>query len=284
MRKNTFRILVTGASSGIGYSAAQALALEGHTVFAAARRLELMEPLKAYGVTPVHLDVTSSESITACLAAVGEVDVLVNNAGYGSLGALECVSLEEARRQMDVNLFGLAALCKAVLPGMRERGFGRIINVSSIAGRAVVYFGGWYNVSKYAVEAFSDALRMEMKPFGVDVVLIEPGGIKTSWGPIAADHLSESCAGTPYADDALREASVLRLAYSSSLFPGPAAVTRAILPAVQAKRPRARYLLGFGSRSLVFWHSVLPARWWDALARMLASPRVARFAHRHLAK
>lgn len=275
-------ILVTGASSGIGYSTAAALSAEGHTVFAAARRLSLMEPLREFGVTPVYLDVTSQESIDACLETVGPIDVLVNNAGYGSLGAIETVSLEEARRQLDVNLFGLAALCRAVLPGMRSRGFGRIINVSSIAGRAVVYFGGWYNVSKYAVEAFSDALRMETSPFGVSVVLIEPGGIKTSWGPIAADHLSSSCADTPYSADALREASVLRLAYSSSLFPGPSVVTRAIVKAVHAKRPRARYLIGFGSRSLVFWHNLLPARWWDSLARLLASPLVARFAQRRL--
>lgn len=278
MRKNTFRILVTGASSGIGYYAAQALASAGHEVFAAARRVELMEPLRDFGVTPLALDVTSVESIQACLSAVGDVDVLVNNAGYGSLGALETVPMEEARRQMEVNLFGLAALCKAVLPGMRSRGFGRIINVSSIAGRAVVYFGGWYNVSKFAVEAFSDALRMEVAPFGVSVVLIEPGGIKTPWGPIAADHLAGSCADTPYSADALREASVLRLAYSSSLFQGPSVVTRAIVKAVHAHRPKARYLVGFGSRSLVFWHAVLPSRWWDFLARQLGTPWLSRLA------
>ena len=275
---------MTGASSGIGYDAALALAAAGHEVFAAARRVELMEPLREFGVTPVRLDVTSEESISACLTTVGDVDVLVNNAGYGSLGALETVSMEEARRQMEVNLFGLAALCKAFLPGMRSRGYGRIVNVSSIAGRAVVYFGGWYNVSKFAVEAFSDALRMEMKPFGVSVVLIEPGGIKTSWGPIAADHLSSSCAHTPYSADALREASVIRAAYSSNLFPGPSAVTRAIVRAVRAHRPRARYLIGFGSRSLIFWHTILPTSWWDSLARLLASPKIALFANRYLSE
>ena len=282
MRKNTFRILVTGASSGIGYSTAKALALEGHTVYAAARRVSMMEPLREFGVTPVYLDVCSSSSISSCLDTVGPIDVLVNNAGYGSLGAIECVSLEEARRQLDVNLFGLAALCQAVLPGMRSRGFGRIINVSSVAGRSVMYFGGWYHVSKYAVEAFSDALRIEMGPLGVDVVLIEPGGIKTSWGLIAADHLAESSAGLPYATDALREASVLRQAYSSNILSGPSAVAKAIVRAVHARRPRTRYLVGFGSGLLIFLHTVLPDRWWDSLARLLAAPLVARFAQRRL--
>lgn len=152
------KILVTGASSGIGYSICERLAPEGHTVYAAARRVSLMEPLRSLGVTPVHLDVTDSSSIAECLSEVGEVDVLINNAGYGYLGAIESVPLEEARRQMDVNLFGLAELCKAVVPYMRSRGSGKIINIGSVAGRAVLYLGGWYNVSKYAVEGLTKPL------------------------------------------------------------------------------------------------------------------------------
>ena len=206
MKRNTFRILVTGASSGIGYSVASELARMGHTVFAGARRVALMEPLKELGVTPVALDVTDEASVDACLSVVGPVDVLVNNAGFGYFGAIENVPMEEARRQLEVNLFGLALLCRKVLPGMRQQGFGTIINISSVAGRACLYFGGWYHVSKYAVEAFSDSLRMEVKPFGVDVVLIEPGGIRTDWGIIAARHLEESSKGTAYEDDALRQA------------------------------------------------------------------------------
>ena len=178
------KILVTGASSGMGFDAARALAQKGFEVYGAARRVALMDPLKEYGVIPLQLDVTSEESIDACLAATGPLDILVNCAGYGSFGAIENVSLEEGRRQMEVNLFGLAAITKKVLPGMRERGRGRIVNISSVAGRACLYFGGWYHVSKYAVEAFSDALRIEMKPFGVDVVLIEPGATNTSWGSL----------------------------------------------------------------------------------------------------
>ena len=187
-------ILITGASSGIGFDAAATLARQGHRVYAAARRVERMEPLKECGVVPLQMDVTDEASMEAgvrtVLAAEGRIDVLVNNAGYGYFGAIENVSMEEARRQLEVNVFGLARLCQLVLPSMREQGSGRIVNTSSVAGKTVLYFGGWYHVSKYSVEALSDALRMELKPFGIDVSMIEPGGIQTNWGLIAADHLA----------------------------------------------------------------------------------------------
>ena len=264
-------ILITGASSGIGYDAAKTLAAQGHRVYAAARRVELMEPLKAEGIVPVRMDVTDSasmeEGVREILDAEGHIDVLVNNAGYGSLGAIENVSLEEARRQLDVNVFGLAQLCRLVLPSMRERGSGRIVNISSIAGRVVLPFCGWYHVSKYSVEALSDALRLELKPFGIDVVLIEPGGIKTDWGLIAADHLAESSKGTPYEEDGLREAATLRKAYSIRLMPAPSVVTKAISKAVNRRRPRIRYRAGLGAGLLIFFHALLPDRWWDAVVR-----------------
>ena len=272
--------LVTGASSGMGYDTARALALKGFTVYAAARRVALMEPLREYGVTPVALDLTSSESIAACLDAVGDVDILVNNAGYGYFGPLECVSMEEARRQLEVNLFGLAELCKAVLPSMRARGSGRIVNVGSVAGHACMNFGGWYNVSKFAVRAFTDSLRMEMQPFGVSVVLVEPGGVKTGWGDIAADHLSECVAGTAYEEPASRQAAAMHKCYSLNLLSSPAVVSRAIVRAVCARRPRTHYRPGRGAGSIVFWHAVLPDRWWDALMRRLGSRRLAKLAEK----
>ena len=177
-------ILVTGASSGIGYESAILLAKKGHKVYGAARRVERMEPLKEYGITPMSLDVTSEESMQKCvadiLAAEGRIDVLVNNAGYGYFGAIENVTLDEARRQLEVNVFGLARLTQLVLPSMREHGSGRIVNVGSVVGRVVLPFGGWYHVSKYSVEALSDALRMELKPFGIDVALIEPLSIASA--------------------------------------------------------------------------------------------------------
>lgn len=281
MRKSTFkRVLITGASSGIGFDAARALAQAGYEVFAAARRVALMEPLKEFGVTPVKLDVTSPDSIAACLSVAGDIDVLVNNAGYGYFGPIECVPMDEARRQLEVNLFGLAELCKAVLPGMRVRGNGRIINISSVAGKAAMNFGGWYNVSKFAVEAFSDALRIEMQPFGISVVLIEPGTIKTAWGDIAADHLATCVAGSAYEDAGHRQAAVMHKGYSLNAMSAPSVVTKAIVRAVTSYRPRTRYRPGRGATSIVFWHAVLPVRWWDALVRQLSAPWLARFASR----
>ena len=265
-------ILITGASSGIGFDAAASLARQGHRVYAAARRVERMEPLKALGVVPLRMDVTDEASMEAgvrtVLEAEGRIDVLVNNAGYGYFGAIENVPMEEARRQQEVNVFGLARLCQLVLPSMREQGSGRIVNTASVAGKTVLYFGGWYHVSKYSVEALSDALRMELKPFGIDVSMIEPGGIQTDWGIIAADHLAESSKGTPYEAEGLREAETMRKAYSMRLLSKPSVVARAISKAVNSRRPRARYRVGFGAHTLVFLHALLPARWWDALFRL----------------
>ncbi len=266
-------ILLTGASSGIGYETAVALARQGHKVYGAARRLEKMQPLAEYGVVPVKMDLTVPESVEAAveqvIAAEGHIDVLVNNAGYGYFGSIENVPMEDARREIEVNVFGLAAITRLVLPHMRERRSGRIVNIASIAGRAPFYYGGWYNVSKYAVEAFSDALRMEMKPFGVDVCIIEPGPIKTDWGIIAAQHLCESCGETAYSDSALTMAGNIRRAYSSNLFPGPEVISRAILRAVNSRRPRTRYHAGPFSCATIFFHTLLPDRWWDALMRIL---------------
>lgn len=265
-------ILITGASSGIGYEAAKMLAAKGHKVYAAARRTELLEPLKTDGIVPVKLDVTDETSCLNCLRTVseaeGRIDALVNNAGYGYFGTIENVPLEEARRQLEVNVFGLARLCQLVLPSMRKQGSGRIVNISSVAGKTVLYFGGWYHVSKYSVEALSDALRMEVKPFGIDVALIEPGGIRTNWGIIAADHLAESSKGTPYEAEGLRESETMRKAYSMRLLSKPSVVTRAISKAVNSRHPRTRYRVGFGAGTLVFFHSILPDRWWDALFRL----------------
>lgn len=272
-----FKVLVTGASSGIGYETAKVLAQKGYQVFAAARRVALMEPLKAFGVVPVALDVTSEDSLQACIGKVGDVDVLVNNAGYGFLGPVETVPMEEARRQLEVNLFGLARLCQLVLPGMRSRGHGRIINIGSVMGKAAMLFGGWYNVSKFAVEAFSDALRIEMKPFGVSVVLIEPGAIGTAWGDIAADHLSACTEGTAYEKAAAIEAAMMHKFYSLTLSSPPSVVTRAIVRAVTSRRPRTRYRPGRGASTIVFWHAVLPPRWWDVLVRQLGNPRLAKW-------
>lgn len=264
-------ILITGASSGIGYDTAERLAKQGHKVYGAARRMDKMLPLKDLGVIPIQMDVTDDASmvagVNAVLKAEGRIDVLVNNAGYGYFGAIENVSMEEARRQIEVNVFGLGRLTQLVVPHMRQQGSGRIVNVASIAGKLAIYFGGWYHVSKFAVEGFSDALRIELKPFGIDVVIIEPGAIRTDWGIIAAEHLAESSKGTVYEEASMNEAKIMKYGYSSKLLSPPSVIAKAICKGVNRKHPKARYRTGRGSHSMVFLHWLLPARWWDALVR-----------------
>ena len=274
-------ILLTGASSGIGYDTATRLAKQGHKVYGAARRIDKMQPLKELGVTPIKMDVTDDASmiagVNAVLEAEGRIDVLVNNAGYGYFGAIENVSMEEARKQLEVNVFGLARLTQLVIPHMRQQGSGRIVNLASIAGKLALYFGGWYHVSKFAVEGFSDALRMELKPYGIDVVIIEPGGIRTEWGVIAADHLAESSKGTVYEQAALNEANAMKYTYTrAKLLSNPSVIAKAICKGVNKRHPKARYRTGMGSHSLVFLHWLLPSKWWDGLMRSLGKVRVER--------
>ena len=268
-------VLITGASSGIGFQAARELARAGHTVYAGARRVERMRPLRALGVAPVALDVTDQDACTGVVETImaeqGRIDVLVNNAGYGSFGAVEDVDLTEARRQIEVNVLGLAALTRAVLPHMRARRSGTIINMSSMGGRLVTFMGGWYHATKYAVEALSDALRMEVADFGIDVVLIEPGGIRTDWGTIAADHLESSARGGAYEKAAGRVAANMRRLYASRRMSDPQVVVRAIRGAVEARRPRSRYLVGLGAKPLVAAHALLPARLFDRIMRGAAA-------------
>lgn len=207
-------ILLTGASSGIGYESAEVLAKQGHKVYGAARRIEKIKELESQGIIPIKMDITDADSIKdavkTIIEAEGRIDVLINNAGYGSYGAVEDVSIKEAKKQFEVNIFGLARLTQLVLPYMRKQKCGRIINISSMAGRVATYMGAWYHATKYALEGLSDSLRMEVKDFGIDVVLIEPGAIKTDWGFIAAEHLEESSKGGAYEDSAKKAASGMK--------------------------------------------------------------------------
>lgn len=267
-------VLLTGASSGIGYDVAPLLVRYGYTVYGAARRVEKIEELASEGVKALSLDVTDEASMEAAVQQIidaeGRIDVLINNAGYGSYGAIEDVPIDEARRQFEVNLFGLARLTQLVLPHMRAQGSGRILNISSMAGRITSPLGAWYHATKYALEAFSDALRMEVEEFGIDVVIIEPGGIKTPWGLIAVDHLEESSRNGVYAEQAQRVAANMRKLYSpSSNLSEPTVISNAILRALEARRPKTRYLVGFGAKPSVFLHTVLPDRLFDKVARRI---------------
>lgn len=269
-------ILITGASSGIGYEAAKMLAQSGHKVYGAARRTERMESLRPFGVMPIALDVTSdasaAEAVDHIMQAEGRIDVLVNNAGYGELGPMETTSLEDAQRQMDVNVLGLARMTQLVLPHMRRQHKGRIVNVASIAGRITFGFAGWYNASKYAVEALSDATRMEVKPYGIDVAIVEPGGVYSNWGVIAADHLRKASTDTCYEVKAGRMANVFDMMYGRNpynLMTSTEKAAKHVCKAVTSRHPKTRYAFGVGNASMRILHTILPDRWFDSLILFL---------------
>ena len=263
--------LVTGASGGIGMATARELAKNGFTVYAAARRVEKMDELRAEGIQPIPLDLTDEDSIAECvqriLAEAGEIDVLVNNAGYGSYGAIEDVPMEEARRQFEVNLFGMARLIQLVVPTMRENHEGRVINISSMGGKIWTKFGGWYHATKFAVEGLSDCLRMELAPFGIDVVVVEPGGIKTDWGIIAAEHLKETAKGGAYEVYANQAAEGMIKNYSGSMLAKPELIAKTVRKAAMKDRPHTRYLVGFMAKPMVWTQKIFGDRVYDWVIR-----------------
>lgn len=264
-------VLVTGASSGIGEAVARKLHALGHTVHGAARRVERMAGLAAHGIHVLPMDVTDTASmetgVARVIAASGRIDVLVNNAGYGSYGAIEEVPLAEARAQFEVNVFGAARLAQLVLPHMRAQRSGTIVNVSSMGGKIHTPLGGWYHGTKFALEALSDCLRMEVRPFGIDVVVVEPGAIRTEWGEIAADNLRKVSGAGAYADQAAAMATTLGAEGDTRRSSPPSVIADAVAKAVTARRPRTRYVVGFGARPLILMRRVLPDRVFDAVVK-----------------
>jgi NAD(P)-dependent dehydrogenase (short-subunit alcohol dehydrogenase family) len=265
--------LVTGASSGIGAAIAERLLREGYRVFAGARRTGRMAQLAADGAVVLPLDVTDDASMVAAVDAItsesGGVDVLVNNAGYGSYGSMEEVPIAEGRRQFDVNVFGLARLTQLVLPAMRERRSGAIVNISSMGGKIYEPFGSWYHATKFAVEGMSDSLRLELEPYGIRVIVIEPGGIRSEWGRIAHDNLIARSGDGPYGRDARAHARVLAAADTSWIVSPPEVVAATVSRALKARRPRARYPSGGGAAPILFMRKILPDRMFDRLLRRL---------------
>jgi len=263
--------LVTGGSSGIGEATALTLRELGYTTYAAARRAERMQHLTQAGICPLAMDVTDEESMQSgikhILAEEGRIDVLVNGAGYGSYGAIEDVPLAEARHQFEVNVFGAARLTQLVLPHMRDQRAGTIINITSMGGKIYTPLGGWYHATKFALEALSDCLRMEAAPFGIDVVVIEPGGIRTEWPAIAASNLRQASGGGPYASQANAVAASLSSEATARRSSPPTVIAGTIAKAVTARRPKTRYAAGYGARPLVFLHDILPDRAFDAFIR-----------------
>ena len=259
-------VLITGASSGMGKETAKLLLQQGYTVYAAARRMDRMADLQPLGGKVLSMDVTDDAAMTKgiekIIADEGRIDVLVNNAGFGSYGAVEDVPMADARYQMEVNVFGLARLTQLVIPHMREQRSGKIINITSIGGKIVTPFGAWYHASKFAVEALSDAMRLELKAFNIQVVVVEPGGVKTEWGAIAMDHLQKiSGQGVykPMVDRILATMPGIEQKAAE-----PSVIATLIAKIIALRKPRTRYHAGYMASTVLTLRKVLPDRIFDA--------------------
>jgi NAD(P)-dependent dehydrogenase (short-subunit alcohol dehydrogenase family) len=265
-------VLITGCSTGIGRATAEHLAEQGWTVYATARRPESIADLEAKGCKTLALDVTDEASMQDAVrqveAAEGAVGVLLNNAGYSQSGAVESVKMEDIRAQFDTNVFGLIRMSQLVLPGMRRQGWGKIVNVSSIGGRLTFPGGGIYHATKHAVEAISDALRFEVRGFGVDVVVIEPGLIRTQFADAAVNKIESGTTDNgPYGDFNAAVATATAGAYEgpiAKLGGGPETVAHKIEKAISRRRPKTRYPVTPSARIILGVRALLPDRGWDA--------------------
>ncbi len=278
-------VLITGATAGIGRHAALHLAARGFRVIATGRNADALASLavEAEGdLTTLKLDVTDQGSIDAAVEMVDRVtaghgvDVLVNNAGFGDIAPMETTTDKDLRAVFETNVFGLMAVTRAFLPRMRERRAGRIVNVSSLGGLFTLPLFGAYNATKHAVESLSDALRIELRPFGIDVSLIEPGPIRTNFSTSSLKSVSRYQEGSPYAAVLDRFAALTRR--TDRMAPGPRATSRAIHHAASSRWPRTRYKMTLPSRLTVAFMRAIPTRLSDAILR-----RVLRLTPKHLA-
>jgi NAD(P)-dependent dehydrogenase (short-subunit alcohol dehydrogenase family) len=274
-------VLITGCSTGIGRATAERLGRAGHPVYATARRLESLAGLEDAGCTLLTLDVTDEASMQAAVDRVvadhGAVGALVNNAGYSASGAIETVSPEDLRRQFETNVFGLTRMCQLVLPGMRGQGTGRIVNISSMGANFTFPGGGVYHATKYAVEALSDALRFEVKGFGVKVVIVQPGLIRTAFGATAAAEVDP--ADGPYAAFNAGVVSLTMAAYEkgpmAKLGAGPEVVAKAIETAITTSKPKIRYRVTPLARLLITQRRLMTDGLWDRfVGTQFTSPTV----------
>ncbi|MDN5215098.1 oxidoreductase [Fulvivirgaceae bacterium BMA12] len=259
-------IIITGASSGIGKQTALQLIKEGHIVYGAARRLDKMQELATAGGHILEMDVTNHEQVKSAIQLVKDeqkrIDVLINNAGFAIWGAVEDTSYEEARRQFEVNIFGLAEVTKAVLPTMRNQKSGTIINVSSIGGKIYSPLGAWYHATKHALEGWSDCLRLEVQQFGIDVVIVEPGAIKTEFGDVLNENFASSEKGS-YAGLAKTMKKVTENAYDEGNYSPPDVIANTISKAIKAAEPKTRYAAGKMAAQTLFFRRYFPDRMFD---------------------
>jgi short-subunit dehydrogenase len=258
-------VFITGASSGIGKATAIYLAQNGYTVYAAARRIEKLRELEAFSIKPVMLDVTKNENAIACVDQIlkesGSIDILINNAGYGSYGAIEDVQMEDARYQMEVNVFGAMRLIQLMLPGMRKNKYGKIVNISSVGGKVAGPLGGWYHASKLALEGLSDSLRNEVRAFGIDVIIVEPGATKSEWGDIALDSLLNVSGNTAYKDLAAKTYQMFKR--NAVKKPEAIVIAELVKKGIEAKKPKTRYWGGYVASTVLFLRKILSDKLMD---------------------
>lgn len=260
-------ILVTGASSGIGEEFVKTLLQDGHIVYGGARRVDKMDFIKEAGARVLHLDVTNDNSMVDCIATLikneGRIDVLINSAGFGLNAAIEDVSIADARYQFEVNVFGLARMIQLVLPYMRKQGSGKIINISSVAGKVSSPLAGWYHASKHALEALSDSLRMEVRQFGIDVIIVEPGSVKSEWGAIARDNTVKISGNGAYKEMTKNYVDTVKSSVSKSS--EPIVIAKLVQKAINTKKPKTRYVGGYMAVPLLIMQKLLSDRAYDAL-------------------
>lgn len=261
-------VLITGASSGIGKETATLLIKSGYVVYGGARRLDKMINLKELGVKLLEIDVTDDNSMVSAVQKIIEtekrIDVLINNAGYGSYGSVEDVSISEGKYQFEVNLFGLARLTQLILPYMRKQQSGKVINISSMGGKFGEPHGAWYHATKFALEGFSDSLRMELIQFNIDVVIIEPGAIKTEWGGIAKENLLMVSGNTVYKNLAEKHAALIDETYKR-MGSEPIVIAKVIAKAIKSNNPKTRYVVGGGAKLFLFIRRILSDRLFDKM-------------------
>lgn len=267
--RNKKTALVTGASSGMGKEIARRLIRDGYQVWVAARSVDKMEDLRAIGAEPLRLDISKEAEIVAAvdtiLKTTGGVDVLVNNAGYGLYGPMEDIGMDEARYQFEVNVFGPARLTQLLLPAMRAKKAGKIVNITSMGGKIYTLLGSWYHATKHALEGWSDSLRLELAPFGIDVVIVEPGLIETGFGDAASNGVVERSGSGPYGDVARTVARVTKETYGHGRGTPPRAVADVVAKAVAARRPNTRYVIGKYAKPMLAMRRWLGDRAFDRI-------------------
>lgn len=259
-------VLITGASAGMGKATAELLLEKGYIVYGAARRVDKMKDLEVKGAKILAMDVTDEQSmidgVNRIIQEQGRIDVLFNNAGYGSYGAVEDVPLDEAKRQFEVNLFGLSRLTQLVLPHMRKQRSGKIINNSSMGGKVYTPLGAWYHATKHALEGYSDCLRFEVAQFGIDVVIIEPGSIESEWNDITLENVQKTSGYTAYAKMTKAFVDMSKRAPKST---SPKVIAEIVLRAIESKKPKTRYVAGQFAKPLIALRKLVSDRMYDGI-------------------